>query len=97
MTVMYFAPLDVSIWAFFGGLVSILSRMPARGVFTQKWLIDAIARLVARTLVGIAASALLPITGFAATDIHSIEFVPRWALAFAVASSGFVFGRRWTS
>ncbi|MFL9905314.1 hypothetical protein [Paraburkholderia sp. RL17-337-BIB-A] len=97
MTISNSAPPDVLIWAFAGGLVSVLSRIPARGVFTQRWLTDAIARLMVRTLVGIAASTILPVIGLGVMDIHAIQSLPRWALAFAVASSGFMFGRRWTS
>jgi hypothetical protein len=93
MTIVYFALLDVLIWAFSGALVSVLCRLPADGLLSRQWLIDAFARLVVRTLVGIAGSAFLPAMGLVAMDLHAITSVPRWALAFAVASSGFMFGR----
>lgn len=96
MTFLHFASVDVLIWAFSGGLVHVLSRLPATGELTQQWLASAFARLVVRTLIGIASIALLPATGFGPIDLHAIASVSGWAVAFAVASSDFVFGRRWT-
>jgi len=94
MNIVHFAPFDVAIWALSGGLVYVLSRLPADGM-TGRWLTNAIVHLIVRTLVGIAGSAFGPamMIAFGMMSAHTPTSVPGWAVAFAVASSEFMFGR----
>lgn len=90
MTVFHFTPLDVTMWAFFGSLVSMLARLPTDRR-SRHWLIGSAVHLTVRTLVGIAGSAYFSAAGFGVLHLHVLANVPPWALAFVVASSNVTF------